>query len=206
MTYLLPPLNSLRAFEAAARHLSVKLAAQELHVTPGAISQQVKGLELRLGVQLFLRLHRQLILTDAGERYLVQLREGFARIAKATNELKPDKALAMLTLGARASFDVTLLDLAGFRAWQPRIGVRIAQPAGLRELLEGKVDCAIERGVSEYAGYRCDSLEFAGALAAGYYIVCPSGTADCEEMRLFRSWVLGKSKVARLPTRKRLSA
>ena len=58
MTYVLPPLNALRAFEAAARHLSFKLAAQELHVTPGAIGQQVKALENRLGVQLFERLHK----------------------------------------------------------------------------------------------------------------------------------------------------
>jgi DNA-binding transcriptional LysR family regulator len=63
MTYLLPPLNPLRAFEAAARHLSFKLAAHELHVTPGAISQQVKTLEDRLGLPLFDRLHKQLVLT-----------------------------------------------------------------------------------------------------------------------------------------------
>ena len=63
MTYALPPLNALRAFEAAARHLSFKLAAHELHVTPAAVGQQVKALEARLGVQLFERLHKQLILT-----------------------------------------------------------------------------------------------------------------------------------------------
>ena len=57
MTYVLPPLNALRAFEAAARHLSFKLAAQELHVTPGAIGQQVKALENCLGVRLSLRSH-----------------------------------------------------------------------------------------------------------------------------------------------------
>ena len=67
MTYLLPPLNALRAFEAAARHLSFKLAARELHVTPGAVGQQVKVLEERLGVQLFERLHKQLILTPVGQ-------------------------------------------------------------------------------------------------------------------------------------------
>jgi DNA-binding transcriptional LysR family regulator len=61
MTYTLPPLNALRAFEAAARHLSFKLAAHELHVTPAAVGQQVKALEARLGVRLFERLHKQLI-------------------------------------------------------------------------------------------------------------------------------------------------
>ena len=68
MTYILPPLNALRAFEAAARHLSFKLAAHELHVTPAAVGQQVKALETRLGVRLFERLHKQLILTAAGHR------------------------------------------------------------------------------------------------------------------------------------------
>jgi hypothetical protein len=69
MTYLLPPLNPLRAFEAAARHLSLKLAAHELHVTPAAVGQQVKALEDRLGVRLFERLHKQLVLTTAGHTW-----------------------------------------------------------------------------------------------------------------------------------------
>jgi LysR family transcriptional regulator, glycine cleavage system transcriptional activator len=206
MTYLLPSLNGLRAFEAAARHLSFKLAAQELHVTPSAVSVQVKGLELRLGVQLFQRLHKQLVLTDAGETYLEQVRESFVRIAKATRNLKPREALAMLTIGVRGSFDVSLLDIAGFRSWQPRIGARIAQPAGLRELLEGKVDVAIERGVSEYPGYRCDPLDTVGPAAANYYLICARGLGGCEEIELLRSWVLGKAKVTHLVTHKRLSA
>src|SRR3954454_17739056 len=65
MTYLLPPLNALRAFEAAARHLSFKQDAHELHVTAGAVSQQVRLLQERLGVQLFERRTRQVILTCA---------------------------------------------------------------------------------------------------------------------------------------------
>ena len=65
--------------------------AQELHVTPSAVSVQVKGLELRLGVQLFQRLHRQLVLTNVGEAYLEPVRESFARIAKATKDLKPSR-------------------------------------------------------------------------------------------------------------------
>ena len=70
MSYRLPPLNGLRAFEAAARHLSFTRAADELGVTPGAVSQQVKSLEGALGVTLFRRLPRSLILTDEGEAYL----------------------------------------------------------------------------------------------------------------------------------------
>ena len=84
MTYLLPPLNALRAFEAAARHLSFKQAAHELHVTAGAISQHVRLLESRLGMRLFERLARQVVLTPAGESYLAPVREAFRRLADAT--------------------------------------------------------------------------------------------------------------------------
>ena len=88
MTYILPPLNALRAFEAAARHLSFKLAAHELHVTPAAVGQQVKALEARLGVRLFERLHKQLVLTEAGQAYLPEISGGFRRIADATANKK----------------------------------------------------------------------------------------------------------------------
>lgn len=206
MTYLLPSLNGLRAFEAAARHTSFKLAARELHVTPSAVSAQVKNLELRLGVQLFQRLHRQLVLTDLGEAYLGQVRESFARIANATKHLKPREALTMLTIGVRGSYDASLLDVPGFRIWQPRIGVRIVQPAGIRELLESKVDVAIERDVSEYAGYRCDPLETVSKHSVNYYFICARGMGSCEEIELLRSWVLGKAKVTHLRPQKLRSA
>lgn len=75
----LPPLNALRAFEAAARHLSVKNAADELCVTPGAISQMLKTLELHLGVTLFRRMNRGIFLTEAGQNYLPQFATPFVR-------------------------------------------------------------------------------------------------------------------------------
>src|SRR5260370_8558448 len=73
----LPPLNALRAFEATARHLSVKNASNELCVTPGAVSQMVKTLELNLGVMLFKRANRGLTLTEAGQSYLPAVRNPF---------------------------------------------------------------------------------------------------------------------------------
>ncbi len=109
MTYLLPPLNALRAFEAAARHLSFKLAAHELHVTPGAVAQQVRGLEGQLGFALFERQHRQLALTGAGQAYLPPLRDAFSRIAEATDDLKPMRARAVIRLGIYGSHDVAPL-------------------------------------------------------------------------------------------------
>ena len=106
MTYLLPPLNALRAFEAAARHLSFKQAAHELHVTAGAVSQQVRLLEERLGVQLFERLTRQVILTPAGEAYLTPIRKAFGRIAEATAALRPEGITNLLHIGVHGGVDI----------------------------------------------------------------------------------------------------
>lgn len=82
-----PPLNALRAFEAAARHQSFTRAAEELYVTPGAISQQVSGLEERLGILLFNRVKKRLEITDAGKNYLAPLKDSLDRIELATLDL-----------------------------------------------------------------------------------------------------------------------
>jgi LysR family transcriptional regulator, glycine cleavage system transcriptional activator len=186
MTYILPPLNALRAFEAAARHLSFKLAAHELHVTPAAVGQQVKALEARLGVQLFERLHRQLVLTSAGQAYLPGVSEGFRHIAEATSQLKPAGAV-LLQLGVHGSFDLRRLDLAAFRSTHAEIGLRVLQPAGLHELIEGKVDLLIARGLGRHPGYRCDRIDAGSGL--GDWLVAPEGTADCPEIVGFRDWL-----------------
>ena len=86
----LPPLNALRAFEAAARHMSFKKAADELNVTPAAVSHQVKALEGYLDRQLFRRLNNALALTAAGARYLPLLTEGFDKLAEAGTKLAGD--------------------------------------------------------------------------------------------------------------------
>ncbi|MBR0739509.1 LysR family transcriptional regulator [Bradyrhizobium liaoningense] len=186
MTYALPPLNALRAFEAAARHLSFKLAAHELHVTPAAVGQQVKALEARLGVRLFDRLHKQLILTPAGQAYLPGISEGFRHIAEATSQLRPTGAV-LLQLGAHGSFDLRRLDLAEFRSAHPDIGLRVLQPAGLHELVEGKADLLIARGLGRHPGYRCDRIDEGSGL--GDWLVAPEGTADCPEVVSFREWL-----------------
>jgi DNA-binding transcriptional LysR family regulator len=186
MTHALPPLNALRAFEAAARHLSFKLAAHELHVTPGAVGQQVKALEQRLGVSLFERLHKQLILTAAGQAYLPGISDGFRRIAEATSELKPAGAV-LLQLGVHGGFDLRRLELAEFRSAHPEIGLRVLQPAGLHELVEGKVDLAIVRGLGHHPGYRCDRV--GEGSDPGDWLIAPEGTADCPEVASFREWL-----------------
>lgn len=106
MTRSLPPLNGLRAFEAAARHLSFAKAAEELFVTPAAISQQVKGLEERLGISLFQRVTRGLRLTPAGRRLLPGLTEGFDKMADAVASVAApadDGTLAVSTLPSFAT-------------------------------------------------------------------------------------------------------
>src|ERR1700756_1787461 len=100
LTRRLPPLNALRAFEAAARHLSFLKAASELHVTPGAVSQQVKGLEAPPGLQLFRRLTRGVLLTDAGQLYAKRLGELFDGIDAATRDLRRGAASPVLTVSA----------------------------------------------------------------------------------------------------------
>jgi LysR family glycine cleavage system transcriptional activator len=189
MTYTLPPLNALRAFEAAARHLSFKLAAHELHVTPAAVGQQVKALEARLGVRLFERLHKQLILTAAGQAYLPGISDGFRRIADATSQLKPAGAV-LLQLGVHGSFDLRRLELAEFRSAHAEIGLRVLQPAGLHELVEGKVDLLIGRGLGHHPGYRCDRVQGVQAGSGlGDWLIAPEGTADCPEVVSFRQWL-----------------
>src|ERR1700712_1173575 len=186
MTYTLPPLNALRAFEAAARHLSFKLAAHELHVTPAAVGQQVKALEARLGVPLFDRLHKQLILTAAGQAYLPGITDGFRRIADATSQLKPPGAV-LLQVGVHGGLDLRRLALAEFRSTHVEIGLRVLQPAGLHELVEGKVDLLIARGVGHHPGYRCDRVDEGSGL--GDWLMAPEGTADCPEVVSFREWL-----------------
>src|SRR5689334_10838596 len=89
MTYRLPPLAGLRAFEAAARHMSFKRAADELCVTAGAVSQHVKTLEDALGVELFRRKARSVELTAAGTKYLPRISEAFEMISEATETSAP---------------------------------------------------------------------------------------------------------------------
>jgi DNA-binding transcriptional LysR family regulator len=200
MTYILPPLNALRAFEAAARHLSFKLAAHELHVTPGAIGQHVKALEERTGVRLFERLHKQLILTPAGQAFVPEVRAAFRRIADATARLKPAGALVLLTLGLHARFELRRLAFDRFRAGHPEIGVRVVQPAGLHELDEGKIDVLIDRSLGHHPGHHCDRLTDGSGVSD--YLICPEGTADCPEIASLRAWLRGADATnlgARLP-------
>ena len=128
MTQRLPSLNALRAFEAAARHLSISKAADELSVTPAAVSHQVRALEQYLGVPLFRRLNRALMLTDAGQIFLPGLRDGFDALAQAVERVRAQCCEGgSLAVSVGPSFAAKWLvpRLDRFREAHPDIDIRI---------------------------------------------------------------------------------
>ena len=127
MSDRLPPLTALRAFDAAARHMSFARAAEELNVTPAAISHQIKGLEDFTETPLFRRLTRALELTDAGTRALPLLTEGLDKLAEAANEIFHDVRPNVLTVTTPPSFAAKWLvpRLDRFQRAHPDINVRI---------------------------------------------------------------------------------
>lgn len=122
----LPPLNALRAFEAAARHLSLTKAAEELGVTQAAVSHQVKALEEDLGTPLFRRLTRALALTDTGALLAPELAQAFARIAAAAQRAREREAKGTLTISLLYTFALRLVPrLGAFAARHPEIVLRL---------------------------------------------------------------------------------
>jgi LysR family transcriptional regulator of beta-lactamase len=148
------PLNGLRAFEAAARHLSFTRAAIELCVTPPALSHQVKALEERLGVALFRRLPRGLGLTDEGQALLPVLRESFDRMAAALEEFDGGKGREVLSVGAVGTFAIGWLlpRLAGFRADHPFVDLRLTTNNNRVDIAEEGLDFAIRFGDGAWHG------------------------------------------------------
>ncbi|MDH3230891.1 MAG: transcriptional regulator GcvA [Alphaproteobacteria bacterium] len=154
------PLNALRAFEAAARHLSFTKAAEELHVTPAAISHQIKGLEDHFGVTLFRRMTRSILLTDAGQRVLPLLREGFDLLAEASQRLAAPQRDNMLTVSAAPSIAARWLvaRLERFRSAEPDIDVRLDASDRLADFARDGVDLAIRFGAGDYPGLHVERL------------------------------------------------
>jgi DNA-binding transcriptional LysR family regulator len=161
----LPPLNALRAFDAAARHLSFTRAAEELAVTQAAISHQVKALEARLGVKLFRRLTRALRLTDEGTALAPGLRDAFERLEQAVERVRAP-GRAVLTLSTLTTFAATWLTprLPRFQAAHPDIEVRISVNSRLVDFAREDVDAAIRFGDGAWPGlatHRLFSLRLA---------------------------------------------
>jgi LysR family glycine cleavage system transcriptional activator len=149
----LPPLKSLQAFDAAARHLSFKLAAEELHVTPTAISHQVKLLEDFMQQKLFNRLVRSLSLTKAGEAYAPLVRKGFSYLELASEEVSDAIATGELSVTTTTSFATKWLmpRLSRFRQRHPGIVVRVSGTDERVDFTRHNFDLAIRYGFGDYA-------------------------------------------------------
>jgi LysR family transcriptional regulator, glycine cleavage system transcriptional activator len=160
MARRLPPLNSLRAFEAAARHLSFTKAAEELHVTPAAVSHQIKGLEDHLGVKLFRRLNRAVLLTEAGQACVAGLSDAFDRMAMALERLRAQECSGPLTVSTSPALAAKWLvpRLEGFQELYPEIDVRVSAAMRLVDFAREDVDVAIRYGRGCYRGLLAELL------------------------------------------------
>src|SRR6201984_3038964 len=160
MTARLPSLNGLRAFEAAARHLSFTLAASELNVTKTLSSHQIRGLEEELGIRLFVRKNRALALTPKARDYLPGVRAAFNDLRLATDQLLRKEADNVLTVSTLTSLAVKWLlpRLSTFQEAHPSIDVRITTSTGLVDFRSGDVDAAIRYGRGHWPGLRTQWL------------------------------------------------
>jgi LysR family glycine cleavage system transcriptional activator len=156
----LPPLATLRAFEAAARHLSFKRAADELAVTPTAISHQIRLLEETLGQKLFERRTRRVIMTSAAQTLYTPLRDSFDAIAQAVERVSAIKAANTVTLTATMAFTSKWLvpRTASFRQRFPGINLRLLASDDVIDLRTGAADIAVRYGAGTYPGCRSQLL------------------------------------------------
>src|ERR1700674_2937297 len=160
MNARLPSLNGLRAFEAAARHLSFTVAASELNVTQTAISHQIRRLEEQLGIRLFVRRNRALALTREAESYLPSVRTAFEDLRRATARLRRPEREGLLTVSTTASLAAKWLvtRVAAFQDANPGIEVRITTSAHLVDFAREEVDMAVRYGRGSWPGLRAQWL------------------------------------------------
>jgi LysR family glycine cleavage system transcriptional activator len=192
MSKRLPPLYALRAFEAAARQGGFLAAAQELHVTSAAVSQQVKALEDHLGIALFDRKPRGVVLTEVGTRYGAQLTRLFAELAEATQGVYR-RAGEVLTIFTSPTFATRWLipRLAGFHRAEPSIQVRVLVESDGEHLASRDLDLTIQYGDGRCPG-AIEALPFPGTV----FPVCaptllgnrkpPLTLAELQELPLMR--------------------
>jgi LysR family transcriptional regulator, glycine cleavage system transcriptional activator len=156
----LPPLAALRAFEAAARHLSFKRAAAELAVTPTAISHQIRLLEDTLGLKLFERRPRLLLLTPEGQRLYPVLRDGFDAFARAMASLNTRRSRTVVTLSATRAFTSRWLvpRTTSFAAAHPGMDLRLHAADEPVDFRGATVDVAIRYGRGSFPGLKAEEL------------------------------------------------
>ena len=182
----LPPLNALRAFESAARHLSLSLAANELSVTPAAISHQVRLLEDHIGLPVFERNGRGLVLTDAGAAGLRDLREAFAHLSAAMDAIGSLGETGTLTVSVPPSFAAKWLlpRLHAFERERPEIDVHVSASVQLADFARDRVDVAVRYGAGGYSDVFFEKL-----LTEAVVPVCSSELLNGKVLRSARDLV-----------------
>lgn len=194
----LPPLNSLRAFEAAARHLSFRQAADELNVTPAAVSQQIKQLEATLGVQLFVRTTRALALSEAAQAALPAIRSGFDSLYEGLRSLQSHHDPGTLTVSVSPSFGMRWLlpRLERFREAHPDYEVRIDASNRLADFSRGSVDVALRYGKGDYGTLTSELVisDIAFPVCSPRLLAPPHKLSEPEDLRdqalLHVDWVM----------------
>lgn len=187
MTYRLPPLNGLRAFEAAARHLSFTRAGDELGVTAGAVSQHVRALEEALELKLFRRLARSIALTPAGRNYLPAISTAFDIIAEATETSAPALRGWKLRVGIAPAVQrlqqcAALRELASRKSGKPIIGLGTADDPAL--VSDGEVHALLRTSDRACGGLNIERLRLKnGEREVPVVLVTRPGIAGCRQHR-----------------------
>lgn len=149
----LPPLHALPAFEAAARLGSFQAAADALHLTPSAISHRIRLLEAHLGLDLFERRHRAIVLTAAGRRYLAVVRDALLRLDEASAALRSPTRERLRISAAPALGSTWLVSrVAAYQAAHPAVEFSLATATGIGPLLNGEADIGLRYGEEEWPG------------------------------------------------------
>ena len=179
----LPPLNALKAFEAAARRGGFVAAADELHVTPAAVSHQVKTLESYLEIQLFRRLPKGLELTEAGRELLPELTRGFDYFARALGSLTAGELTGKLTIRVLPSFATLWLvpKLDSFLQTYPDIQLRVLASNSVIGLDSGVFDILIAYGMGNYPGFDTTHL-----MADSIFPVCAPSLLNVIPLRRYQ--------------------
>lgn len=187
MTYRLPSLNTLRAFEAAARHLSFKMAASELGVTAGAVSQQVKKLEGSLGVALFRRLPQGLLLTDEGETYLPRITKVFEDLTEATEAIAPEINSKKFTIGICSKALAVLPPNWPNHDDSLKPYVRDSiQTTDVELVRNNEIDCLIRLGGGPYGDLALIAIPRSPSTKehpAELHFICKPGLSDCRQSK-----------------------
>lgn len=176
----LPTLNLLRTFEAAGQHLSFKLAASTLCITPSAVSQQIQLLESQLGIRLFERLNRALRFTPAGEEYWRKVHKHLNQLRQATADLHAQHGMRRLRVSVMPPVAQRIIfpRLAQFRERYPEPELHIETGLAYTDLRQGKADLAIRFGTPPW-----DELEYEKLLDVSVQLVCPPGFSERYQLR-----------------------